>query len=404
MDFALSEEQRHWGKVARKFAYESVRPRALELDRVADPSQTFPADLIREASRLGLRTLKIPKEYGGAGVDALTEVIVQEELSAGDVGLGMTLQHAWREGYILAAATTDAQRERFLPAFMNDDSALMAFSLSEEHAGSDHGARYAETLAAGPQTRAVREGDHWVINGHKRWTTNGNVAKFVILCARTDPGVPWPEGISMFVVPTDTPGYRVERVLDKVGIRLNQNTDTVFENCRIPADNLLGELNGGFAFLERFAAGSSAKEAAKALGVARAALEHAIEFASTRIQGGKPIIEHQAIGQLIGDLATEVEAARTLIWRAAWAVDHSPEEAHRLQSMAKLAGTEASAKVGVRSLEIFGGAGVLKSQPMEKLARDAISMLHAGSGNHAVRVRLAEILKTGGLTSLAPAL
>ena len=266
MDFALSEEQRHWGKVARKFAYESVRPRALELDRVADPSQTFPADLIREASRLGLRTLKIPKEYGGAGVDALTEVIVQEELSAGDVGLGMTLQHAWREGYILAAATTDAQRERFLPAFMNDDSALMAFSLSEEHAGSDHGARYAETLAAGPQTRAVREGDHWVINGHKRWTTNGNVAKFVILCARTDPGVPWPEGISMFVVPTDTPGYRVERVLDKVGIRLNQNTDTVFENCRIPADNLLGELNGGFAFLERFAAGSSAKEAPKRSG------------------------------------------------------------------------------------------------------------------------------------------
>lgn len=390
MDFALSEEQRHWRSLARRFAREAVRPRARELDRVADPEKTFPKDLLLEASRLGLRTLKIPKELGGGGADCLTEVIVQEEVAAGDVGFGMALQHAWREGYILATATTDAQRDRFLTPFLEDEGALLSFALTEEHSGSDHKTHQTGSLDDGPRTSAVRDGDHWVINGRKKWITNGNLARFVILVARTNREVAWTKGISVFVVPTDTPGFRVARVFDKMGIRINQNTELEFDDCRIPADNLLCEVDDGLAFLARYARGSMAKEGAKALGVARAALEQAVAYARRRVQGGKPIIEHQAISHLLCDLAMEVEMARTLVWRAAWAVDHDPSAASTLESMAKIAGTEVAAKVGWRALEVFGGVGVLKDYPIEKLARDGLSMSHAGVGNHALRESICE--------------
>lgn len=395
MDFRLSDEQRHWQQVARKFAYEKIRPRARELDRETDPAKTFPADLVREASRLGLRTLKIPKRYGGAEVDCLTEVLVQEELCAGDIGFGMTLQHAWREGNILAHASQSV-RKRLLQKFLDDDLALPAFAVTEEHAGSDHKSPYFATLDAGPRTSAIRDGDHWIINGTKRWQTNGNIAQFVILAARTNPNVPWPEGLSFFIVPTDTPGFSASEPLDKVGIRLNQNADLTFANCRIPADYILGEVDRGREFIHRFSAGSAAKEAAKALGIARAALEAGIAFAKDRVQGGKPIIEHQAIGQVLSDLATEIEMARTLTWRAAWSADHASEDLDRLESMAKVAAAEVAVKAGVRCLEIFGGQGVLRSQPIEKLARDALCMMHTGAGNHAVRVRIARMLAREG--------
>jgi acyl-CoA dehydrogenase len=395
MDFTLNDEQRHWVGITRRFAIERIRPRARELDRMSDPRETFPIDLLREASRLGLRTLKIPKEHGGAGVCCLTEVMVQEELAYGDIGFGMTLQHAWREGHILASGTTEAQRRRFLPVFMEDDTALLSFSISEPHAGTDHKTPYFEDLQAGPRTTAVRDGDHWVINGRKAWTTNANVAKLVVLAARTDTKVPWPDGISFFVVPTNTPGFRIERVLDKVGIRLNQNAHYALENVRIPADNLLGELNRGRAFVHRFSQGSGAKEGAKALGVARAALELAIDYGKKRVQGGQPIIRHQSIGHTLVDIATEVEMARTLVWRAASAIDNKLPEADRLENMAKVAASEVCVKAATRSLEVFGGQGVLRDNPIEKLARDALCMMHTGAGNHGVRQRLATMLFEG---------
>lgn len=400
MDFSLTEEQRRWVGVARSFAYEKIRPRARELDRETDPAKAFPLDLVREASRLGLRTLKIPKADGGAGVDALTEVLVQEELCAGDIGFGMTLQHAWREGNIVAHASPSV-RERVLKPFLADDTALPAFAVTEEHAGSDHKSPYFETLDAGPRLSAVREGDQWVLNGHKKWQTNGNLAKFVIVAGRTNPDVPWPQGLSFFVVPGDTPGFSAGKPLDKVGIRLNQNADLTFENCRIPADFILGEVDKGRQFIHRFSAGSAAKEAAKALGIARAALEAGIAFAKQRVQGGKPIIQHQAIGQVIAEIGMEIEMARTLTWRAAWSVDHAPQDTDRLESMAKVAAAEVAVKAGVRCLEIFGGQGVLRDQPIEKLARDALCMMHTGAGNHAVRVRIASMLTSDDTHAMA---
>ncbi len=392
MDFSLSEEQRELQAVARGFARERVRPRSRELDRLADPATAWPADLFREASKLGLRTFKLPREFGGRGADTLTELIVLEELCTGDVAFGSSLAHPWREGLMLALATTDAQRERFLKPYLANDDAMTSLGITEPHAGSDNASGFDAELSAGPQTSAILDGDHWVLNGRKIFITAGNVATFMLVMARTDPSVPWRRGVSFFIVPTDTQGYRCIRVMDKLGLRPNPNTEVVFENCRIPADNLLGPLNGGLALLARYGMGSKVKEGVKSLGAARAAFEEAVAFAKTRVQGGKKIIEHQSIRHRLVEMAGDIEMCRSLCWRAGWSCDHDPSGGLKLQTMAKTKTCEMAAKVTVQALEIFGGYGVLKENPVEKFVRDAVTMLHTTGGSDALRDGLADLL------------
>lgn len=392
MDFSLSEEQRELQAVARTFARERIRPRSRELDRLADPASAWPADLFREASKLGLRTFKLPREHGGRGADTLTELIVLEELCTGDVAFGSSLAHPWREGLMLALATTDAQRARYLKPFLASDDAMTALGITEPHAGSDNASGFDAELSAGPQTAAILDGDHWVLNGRKIFITAGNVATIMLVMARTDPSVPWRRGVSFFIVPTDTPGYRCVRVMDKLGLRPNPNTEVVFENCRIPADNLLGSLNGGLALLAKYGMASKVKEGVKALGAARAAWEEAVAFARTRIQGGKPIINHQSIRHRLVEMAGDIEMCRSFCWRAGWSCDHDPAGGLKLQTMAKTKTCEMAAKVTVQALEIFGGYGVLKENPVEKFVRDAITMLHTTGGSDALRDGLADHL------------
>lgn len=392
MDFSLSAEQKELQKVARDFAAERIRPRARELDRVADPAAAWPADLFREASQLGLRIFKLPKEYGGRDADTLTELIVLEELCVGDVAFGSSLAHPWREGLMLAKASTTAARERLLKPFLDDDNGMTALAITEPHAGSDNSAGFDADLGAGPVTSAVRDGDYWLLNGCKRFITAGNVARFMIVFARTDPHVPWRQGISAIVVPTDTPGYRCVHVMDKLGMRPNPNTKVVFEDCRVPADNLLGEENRGLDLLVKFGSASKVKEGVKSLGAARAAYEEASAWAHSRIQGGKTIVEHQVIAHRLADMAAEIEMCRSLCWRAGWSVDHDPVGGLKLQTMAKVKTCDMAARVAVEALEIFGGYGVLKDHPIEKIARDAITMLHTTGGSDALRDDLARLL------------
>lgn len=392
MEFTLSAQQLKWQKIARDFAYNEVRPRARELDKQPDPKLAYPKDLVRRASALGLRTIKLPKQHGGLGIDTLTEVIIFEELCAGDVGFATTIAHPWREGRMLAEATTPEQRERYLPEFLADDSYITALAMTEPSAGSDHSTPYFADLAAGTRTTAKLAGDEWVLNGFKHFITAGNVARILFVLARTDASVPWPKGVSLFLVPADSPGFRVARVQDKLGIRVNPNTELVFENCRIPKTNLVGQLNGALDILKKFAGGSKTKEGVKSLGIARAAYEEAVKWARTRVQGGRPLIEHAVISHMLAGMATEIELCRSIIWRAAWAVDYDEANASRLEAMAKIASTEMAAKVAVQALEVFGGYGILRENHIEKLVRDATAMLHAFVGNHAMRENLAGIL------------
>lgn len=396
MDFALTDEQRRWQQLARRFAYEEVRPRARELDRSATPREAFAVDLVRRASELGLRTIKIPTEYGGAGVDALTEIVVMEELAVGDCGFAMTLAHPWREGYLMATCTTPEQRDQFLPAFMRDPTYLTSMALSENHAGSDHGLPFAQDPQAGMRTFAELRGDQWVINGRKRWITSGNVSRMIVLWARTTEGVPWTEGVSLFLVPADAPGLRIARTEDKVGLRLNQNVELVFEDCRIPRGNLLGEVDRGHQLYEAVAHASKVKEAARALGVVRSAYELAAAWAHERVQGGRRIIEHESIATTLAEMATEIELARTLIWRAAWAVDHDRARHRPLEDMAMLYTSEMGMRVTAGCLRLFGARGSLRTWPMEKLLRDAATIMLPPFGNEAARVRLGRWLARHG--------
>lgn len=339
-ELRLDDRQQDLRNRARAFARDEVRPSARSLDRVPDPAAAFPRELVRRASDLGLRTMAVPVEHGGAGADMLSQVIVLEELCAGDVGFGSTLAHGWREGAALARFTDDGQRARFLPGFMAGDAYVTSLALTEPHAGTDNAVRYDDSLDAGTLTRAELLGTTWLINGRKRFITNGNVADIVLLVARTDATVPWTQGISLFLVPSRTPGFRLGRVEDKLGLRLNQSAELVFDDCRIPRENLLGDENDGLALLNAMLAGSKAKKGAKCVGIAQAAYDEAVAFARTRVQGGRPIIEHGAVATVLAELGMEIEAARTIVWRAAWAVDHDPAHAAQLETIAKVYGGE----------------------------------------------------------------
>jgi alkylation response protein AidB-like acyl-CoA dehydrogenase len=393
MDFTLSEDQQRLRAVAREFAYNELWPAAQRLDKAADARDAYPDGLVARASELGLRTLKIPREYGGLGIDALTEVIVLEEIAVGDCGFAMTLAHAWREGNLLARWGTPRQRQRFLPEFMADPGYLTSLAVTEPHAGSDNGLPYAGDRTAGPRTTAVADGDCWVLNGRKRFITNGNVARLVVVWARTNPDRPWTEGISGFLVPAGSAGMRVGRIEDKSGLRLNQNVELIFEDCQVPRDNLIGELDRGYELSEASLAGSKVKEAVRALGVARCAYELALGWARQRVQGGSVIIEHESIATRLAQVLQEIELARTLIWRAAWAVDHDPERARPLEDFAMLYASEMGIRAVAQCIRIFGARGALRDWPMEKLVRDAATIMLPPIGNEASWVRAGRFVR-----------
>ena len=383
MDFILTDEQQRLRDLAREFAYEEVRPRARELELLDDPEACYPRELIARADAIGLRTLKIPREYGGLEADTLTQTVIMEELCTGDCGFGMTLQHAWREGYAIAALTRDSQRERYLDDFLNTPTYMTSLAMSEPEVGSDVGAGYSGDLTAGPRTTARLDDGHWVLNGQKRWITNGINASVFLVVARTDREVPWPEGISVFLVPTGSPGLAVTKVEDKIGLRTNMNCEVLFEDARILEDDLLGELNRGREFLHRMSKGSKAKTAAKSLGIARAAYEETLEY----VNAGRGDVE-QKLDDVLARMAIEIEATRSLMWRAAWAVDNAPETAADLERMAFTKAGDVCVDVATTALDIFGPDALVRGTHIEKLVRDAIVMLHAGGGNHAVRARL----------------
>jgi alkylation response protein AidB-like acyl-CoA dehydrogenase len=398
MDLAPSPNQLRLRDVAHRFAQEEVQPWARAVERDPDPARRLPTELVRTASKLGLRLLTLPIEMGGQAADTLTQVIVLEELCAGDVGFGLALMHVWREGWILHRLADDNQRERFLKPLIEDDTQLTALAMTESDAGSDVGLPYVGSLTAGPMTAAVLDGEQWVLNGHKRYITNASNAGLVLVIARTDRSVVWTEGTSLFAVPAGTPGMHQMPPEDALGANLRLGGDIVFEECRIPSGNLLGPLNGFYQL--HLGRGNKVKEATKALGVGRAALEGAVEEARRRVQGGRPIIEHQLVAGSLADMATEIEMARSLIWRTAWAVDNDPDAAVALEDMAKIAATEIVINVATRALQVWGHAGALTRNPIEKLVRDAAVMLLPPIGNSAARARLGGWIADHGLSPL----
>ncbi len=389
MDFELNAEQLRWRDLARDFAENVIKPDVLRRDRLPTAEERIPWDWIRAADKLGFRTLGVPKAFGGAGTDILTMCLVGEELAAGDLGFAVIMDQCWKMAHILGDAMTPAQQKKFIPPFVADAEATMSIGFTEPGAGTDHQGYY-DAPDIDFRTTAVRDGDSYVINGSKRYVSNGCMAKLYFIVTRTDVSKSLREGGSIFIVPSDTQGFRASHFHEKSSQRLATNGTFYLENCRVPAENLLvGE--GLMARLRgEFMWGSKAEAAATVLGVGRAAYEYALTHARTRVQGGKPIIKHQAIAMMLAEMAMKLDAARTQIWRTAWLADRKRPEARTLGLLAKVNASETAFEVCKQACEILGGGGIMYEHPVEKYLRDAASFLHSDGTNQICLLRAAE--------------
>jgi len=353
--FALTEEQKALRDLARDFAEKEIRPKAAEYDE----HSTHPVDIIEKAHDVGLMNPHVPEEYGGAGLSSFDGMLMGEELSWGCAGIAVSIvANSLGAGPVILAGT-DEQKREWLPPLL-ESPILCSFGLTEPNAGSD---------VSGIQTTAVREGDDYVINGSKMFITNAGHAAWIVVFASTDKSQGH-RGLSAFVVPTDLEGVTLEKHLDKMGQRATDTSAIAFQDVRVPAENLLGEEGEGFKIAMRTLDHTRPGTAAGAVGVARAAYEHAVDYSRTRVQFGQPIAMNQGVNFLIADMATEIEAARLLTWQAAWLFDQG-KRATLQSSFAKRFASDTAMKVTTDAVQIFGGYGYIKEYPVEKLMRDA---------------------------------
>jgi butyryl-CoA dehydrogenase len=369
MDELLSPQNREYRARAREVAEKAVRPVAAEYDR----RQEYPWEVLEALKRAELTGVWIPKEYGGHGAGMLNLCVVIEELSRACGGVGVAYAVNALGSFPILLGGSEEQKKRWLPGIARGES-LISFGLSERDAGSD---------AASLQCTARRDGDHFVLNGHKKWNTNGGVANLFTIYARTDLESKGARGISGIVIDRPTPGFRIGKIEDKMGIRCVPVVELEFEDARVPVENLLGgpELEGR-AFRNTMMTLDRARPgvAAQAVGLAQGAMELAIEYTANRKQFGNPILSNQGIQWMLADMATQVEAARQLVYAAARAVDQGVENISRLSAMAKVFATDAAMKVTTDAVQLFGGVGFMKDYPIEKYMRDAkITQIYEGT-------------------------
>ncbi len=355
MDFELNDEQRMIRDSVRKFAQEQVAP----LAQHTDESGEFPGETFRVMAALGFMGLPVPEEYGGVGADTVSYALAVEELAAACGSTALTYAaHTSLTCMPLLWFGTEAQKQKYLTRLASGAS-FGAFGLTEPQSGSD---------AAGLLTRAVRDGGEWVINGQKMWITSGSIADVVIVAAVTDPSKGG-RGISNFIVEKGTPGFTPGKDEPKMGLKGSITSQLFFEECRVPAENLLGEVNDGFIQFMKTLDGGRISIAACALGLGRAAYEAALAYSKERRAFGSTIADFQAIQFKLADMATELDAARLLIYRAA-ALKDAGRPFSKEAAMAKLFASEASERACFQAIQIHGGAGYSREYPVERIYRD----------------------------------
>jgi alkylation response protein AidB-like acyl-CoA dehydrogenase len=364
VDFSLTAEQREIQALAREFAQAEIEPNAAAWDR----AHAFPRELLAKLGGLGLMGVCVPEQLGGAGADFLSYVLVLEELSRADAGVGVTVAvHTSAVSLPILAFGTDEQKERFVPPLARGET-IGAFALTEPEAGSDAGSL---------RTSATRDGDGWTISGAKQWITNGDFAGTFLLFARTDPDTPGPRGISAFLL--DAEHVSVTRVEEKLGLNSSATVDIAVDGARVGEDRLLHEEGKGFAVAMATLDGGRIGIGAQAVGIAQAAYDVARSYALERSQFGQRIAEFQAIQHKLANMAVEIDAARFLVYRAAWCkqqgLPHTEEGAK-----AKLFASEMARRQTAEAIQILGGYGYTKEFPVERYYRDAkITEIYEGT-------------------------
>jgi acyl-CoA dehydrogenase len=353
INFNLTEEQQMIQQLARDFARNEIAPVAEHYDK----SHEYPWPVIKQAQELGLTSLNVPEEYGGLGLSLFEECLVGEELAWGCSGISTAVAINNLALLPILIAGNEEQKKAYCGRIV--DGQMSAYCLTEPEAGSD---------VAGIKTSARKEGDCYVLNGNKTFITGATVADFFTVFAYTNPEQRY-NGMSCFIVDRDWEGVSVGKPFEKLGQHASDTAEVVFDNVRVPDSHLLGQEGAGFMIAMKVFDRSRPPVAAGALGVARRALEESVKYAKTRVAMGQPIWQHQAIGHMIADMAIEVEAARLLVWKAAWAVDSGAKNT-TAAAFAKAFAADTAMKVTTNAVQVFGGYGYMAEYPVEKLMRD----------------------------------
>jgi len=391
---ALGAELEELQASARSFAIDKLRPRAQAIEWAADPADRIAWDLVEEASARGWRTMGLPRESGGGGAGPLAICVLIEELAYGDMGFAVIIDQTLKVQRILAGLAQGETWQRFLTKFLADPRAVLAICFTEPQTSSDY-------IIPKPdfsfQTRARKQTDgSWVLDGYKHFISNGADASFYLVFACTDQSQPANRGTSAFLLERGLPGFTVEKVHEKISQRTINNAALRFENVVLEPWRLVGEANRGYAGAREILKESAIEAGATTLGTARAAYEMAVAHAREREQGGRPLIEHANVGSRLADMYAELEAARSLIWRAAWAAEHDVAYDYRLSSAAKLFAADAAVRVCLSAMEVHGGLSIMyRDAPVEKCLRDCLSFLHSDGAQDSHRLRIADMIRTG---------
>ncbi|PKM88634.1 MAG: acyl-CoA dehydrogenase [Firmicutes bacterium HGW-Firmicutes-12] len=379
MNFALTAKQEMLQNLYREFADNEVAPLAAEIDETGE----FPSETVRKMAELGILGLPFPKEYGGAGADTLSYAMAVEELSRVCASTGVIVSaHVSLGANPIYQFGTPEQKEKYLIPLCKGEK-LGAFGLTEPNAGTD---------ASNQQTIAVLNGDNYILNGSKIFITNGGKADTYIVMAATDPSKGL-KGISAFIVEANIPGFTCGPKENKMGIRASSTTELIFQDCLVPKENLLGREGEGFKIAMQTLDGGRIGIAAQALGIAQGALEESIKYSKERQQFKKPIGAFQAIQWMIADMATEVEAARLLVYRAAWLKDNK-KPFGQASAMAKLYAAEVAMKTTTKAVQVHGGYGYMKDYKVERFMRDAkITEIYEGTSEVQRMVIASTVLK-----------
>ena len=381
MDFELTEEQLMVRDMARRFAETEIKPKASELDE----KHEHPAEIVKQLGELKMMGIAVPEEYGGGGMDNVSYVVALIEISKACASTGaiMSVNNSLYCFPVMAYGTHEQKMKFLSPVAAGEKTGC--YGLTEAGAGSD---------PAALRTSAVKDGNEWIINGEKKFITSGNVAALAVIAAVTEKGKGY-KGISSFVIDLEnTPGFKVGHVEDKLGITASGTAELVFEDARVPADALLGKEGEGFKQMLTTLDGGRIGIASQAIGIGRAVLEEALEYAKTREQFGKPITHFQAIQWKLADMATELDAAELMTLRAAWLEDNG-KPFEKAAAMAKMYASDATMRAAIEGVQILGGYGYCKEYPMERHMRDAkICQIYEGT-NEIMRLVIANNLIKG---------
>ncbi len=356
MDYLLTEEQIMIRDLARQIAVEKIVPVRAELDE----HNKFPTDIMKSMAQADLFGIFIPEEYGGLGKKSLELCIAVEELSKACVGVSTSYAANALGTYPILLNGSEAQKKKYLPDIAAGKR-YVAFGLTEANAGSD---------AGGVQTTAKLDGNEYILNGTKQWITNGGEAEIYTIIAITDKSK-GARGASAFIVEKGTPGFTFGKKENKMGIRASSTTELIFNNCRIPKENLIAKEGMGFIVAMKTLDSSRTGVGAQGVGVAQGAIDEAIKFAKHRVQFGQPVTSFQAVQHMLADMQTQTEAARSLVYSVARYIDSGAKDVSRASAMAKLFATDVAMKVTTDAVQVMGGSGYMKEYPVEKMMRDA---------------------------------